>query len=422
MDHTREEHQIAQPKGACLKVMGVGGGGSNAVNGMAISNDIEMVEFIIANTDAQALAMSPISKCIQLGNRITKGLGAGSNPEIGRRAAEEDIEEITKHIQDADIVFLTAGMGGGTGSGAAPVIAQVAKELGILTVGIVTKPFIFEGKRRMRHAEEAIEQLKKHVDTLLIVPNQKLLEIVDPKISMLEAFSLSNDILKQAVKGISDIITKPGHINVDFADVRTIMKDMGMALMGIGSMEGENRAREAAIKAISSPLLEEVSIEGARGVLINITGNTDLGLHEIHEAAQVVYDLVSEDANIILGSVIDPTMGNNVMVTVIATGFENEHEERGVPRERVRTSSLYSEPAVAYAKGTKSSIHEKRESAQVEDSTGSQQGQGAGMHTGWYKPHSTLFSMQDFDTPSFVRFEKKTSLSLSDEEDIFKKK
>lgn len=318
------EDEKNKQTGACLKVIGVGGGGGNAINSMSQGDDMSMIEFMVANTDAQALQMSHIERQIQMGEKITKGLGAGSNPDVGRRAAEEDVEQIMSHIQGADILFLTAGMGGGTGSGGLPVIAQIAREMGILTVAIVTKPFTFEGKRRMRHAEEAIANLKQAVDTLLVVPNQKLLELVDPKISMLDAFSLSNDVLKQAIKGISDIITKSGHINVDFADVRSIMKDMGMALMGIGRVSGDDRARQAALKAINSPLLEDVSIEGARGVLINITGNTDLGLHEINEAAHVIYELVSEDANIILGSVIDSEMGDELMVTVIATGFDHQ--------------------------------------------------------------------------------------------------
>ena len=318
-----KEDSEQQKLGASLKIIGVGGAGGNAVNSMISSSDMEVASFMIANTDAQALSLSPAETKIQLGAKVTKGLGAGSNPEVGRRAAEEDLDEILQKIEGSDILFLTGGLGGGTGSGAVPVIANAARELGVLTVAIVTKPFMFEGRRRARIAEEAIKNLRTAVDTLIVVPNQRLLEIVDDKISMLDAFALSNDILKQAIKGISDIITKSGHINVDFADVRAIMKDMGMALMGTGKASGEKRAQEAAKKAISSPLLENISIEGAKGVLINITGNTDLGLYEINEAASLVYDLVSEDANIILGSVIDPDMGEEVMVTVIATGFES---------------------------------------------------------------------------------------------------
>jgi cell division protein FtsZ len=322
-----DRQQQEQKSGASLKVIGVGGAGGNAVTSMISSEEMNEVSFMIANTDAQALNLSPAQTKIQMGSKITKGLGTGSNPDIGRRAAEEDLDNILEKIEDTDILFLTGGLGGGTGSGALPVIAESAKEKGVLTVAIVTKPFIFEGRRRAKITEEAVKNLKATVDTLIIVPNQRLLEIADAKISMLDAFSLSNDILKQAIKGISDIITKSGHINVDFADVKTIMKDMGMAIMGTGKASGEYRAKEAATKAINSPLLENVSIEGAKGVLINISGNTDLGLYEINEAASLIYELVSEEANIILGSVIDPAMGDEIMVTVIATGFEEVQKQ-----------------------------------------------------------------------------------------------
>jgi cell division protein FtsZ len=314
--------EVSNQAGVKLKVIGIGGAGSNAVNSMIESGQLTDVEFIVANTDAQALSQSPAPYKIQLGKKITKGLGAGSNPDIGRRAAEEDFDTILDTLSNTDILFLTAGLGGGTGSGAISVIAQAAKELGILTVGVVTKPFLFEGKRRQRHAEDALKTLKSAVDTLITVPNQRLIEISDPNISMLNAFALSNDILQQAIKGISDIITRAGHINVDFADVRTIMKDTGMAIMGTGRATGNDRARNAALRAISSPLLENASIAGAKGVLINITGNEDLGLQEINEAASMVYEMVNPDANIILGSVIDTTMGTEIAVTVIATGLE----------------------------------------------------------------------------------------------------
>lgn len=313
--------------GACLKVIGVGGAGGNAVNSMVVGGEFQAVDFIVANTDAQALRLASAPCKIQLGAKITKGLGAGSNPDLGRRAAEEDLDTIVEQIMNADILFLTAGLGGGTGTGALPVITGAAKELGILTVAVVTKPFLFEGKRRLKFAEDAIRNLRGMVDTLIIVPNQRLLEVADPKISMLQAFAMSDDILKQAIKGISDIITKPGHINVDFADVKAIMKDMGMAIMGTGKAQGEGRARKAALNAIGSPLLENVSIAGARGVLINISGNQDLGLHEINEAATLIYEMVSEDANIILGSVIDDTLGDDIMVTVIATGFDSAQQQ-----------------------------------------------------------------------------------------------
>jgi cell division protein FtsZ len=379
--------------GACLKVIGVGGGGGNAVNSMAESPEMHMVEFVVANTDAQALETSVVKARVQLGDKITKGLGAGSNPDVGRRAAEEDLEGICSYIKGADILYLTAGMGGGTGSGALPVIANAAREMGVLTVAIVTKPFVFEGKRRMRHAEDAIKNLKESVDTLLVVPNQKLLETVDPKISMLDAFALSNNVLKQAIKGISDIIIKPGHINVDFADVRSIMKDMGLALMGMGRMQGEGRAREAALQAINSPLLEDVSIEGARGVLINITGNTDLGLHEINEAAEVVYDLVSEDANIILGSVIDPDMGDELMVTVIATGFDHGlrkdqaystfggHPQQRAPQQGYTAAPQHGQHHAAAPAQRVAPEHPKAPSEEI----------------------PSAFNMKDLDTPAFLR-------------------
>lgn len=309
--------------GASLKVIGIGGAGCNAVNWMVKAAELERVDFIVANTDAQSLELSSAQKKIHLGVKITKGLGAGSNPDLGRRAAEEDVDSILECLKGTDILFLTAGLGGGTGTGALPVIARAAKELGILTIAIVTKPFLFEGRRRLYFAEEAIKLLKNDVDTLLVVPNQRLLEISDKDISMLDAFGLSNDILKQAVKGISDIITKAGHINVDFADVRSIMKDMGMAIMGTGRASGQDRARKAALAAISSPLLEDVSVQGARGILINITGNENLGLYEINDAAMLLYEMVREDANIILGSVVDNNVGDEIVITVIATGFEH---------------------------------------------------------------------------------------------------
>ncbi len=389
--------------GACIKVFGIGGAGGNAVNSMINDSDIEAVEFIVANTDAQALEQSPATHKIQLGAKITKGLGAGANPDTGRRAAEEDLDEITKQSMDADILFLTAGLGGGTGSGALPVIAHSAKEMGVLTVAVVTKPFAFEGKRRMKHAEEAIKMLEGVVDTLIVVPNQRLLEIVDAKISMLDAFALSNNILKQAIKGISDIITKSGHINVDFADVKTIMKGMGMALMGTGKATGPSRAKEAALKAISSPLLENISIKGARGVLINITGNTDLGLYEINEAASLVYEMVSPDAEIILGSVIDNSIGDEVMVTVIATGVGVEKAATVNAASMVHAAPSYTAPMVKEMTLVKqvehmavapsehqAARHEKVEAAQQQD-----------------------YDMDDLDTPTFMR--KKQDQSRNEE-------
>ncbi|OGB97209.1 cell division protein FtsZ [candidate division TM6 bacterium RIFCSPHIGHO2_12_FULL_36_22] len=320
-----EEKKDYQPL-AKIKVIGVGGAGNNIVNSMIESN-IQDIEYIVANTDVQALQHSNASQKIQLGIKLTKGLGSGANPDIGRRAAEEDLDKVMNSVQDADIVFLTGGMGGGTGSGALAVVAKALREQGILTISIVTKPFLFEGKRRARIAEEAIIELKKQVDTLLILPNQKLLDVAGEDVSMLDAFSMINDVLKESVRGIAEIITKPGHINVDFADLKTIIKDMGLAVMGTGKASGPNRAKQAALDAISSPLLENMSIQGARGVLLNIIGGPSLKLHEINEAASIIYEQAAEDANIILGSVINPDMDQEVTVTIIATGFSKKDQD-----------------------------------------------------------------------------------------------
>ncbi|TMA34846.1 MAG: cell division protein FtsZ [Deltaproteobacteria bacterium] len=315
-------------EGARIKVVGVGGGGGNAVNTM-IAAGLPGVDFIAANTDAQALRanLSPVK--VQLGEQLTRGLGAGGNPSVGKNAAEEDVERLREHLGGADMIFITAGMGGGTGTGAAPVIARVAKELGSLTVGVVTKPFTFEGKRRMKQAEDGMRELKANVDTLIAIPNQRLLSVAGTKSPILETFKKADDVLLQAVRGISDLITVHGLINLDFADVRTIMSEMGMAMMGAAIAQGENRAAEAAQKAISSPLLEDVSIQGARGVLINITGGPDLTLHEVNEAATLIQEEADDDANIIFGAVIDESMGDEMRITVIATGF-GERIERAM--------------------------------------------------------------------------------------------
>jgi cell division protein FtsZ len=309
-----------------IKVIGIGGAGGNAVNSI-IESGCQGVSFVVANTDAQALETSKAQHKIQIGVKSTKGLGAGANPEIGKRAAEEDIEKVMDALGGADIVFVVAGMGGGTGSGGVSVIARALRERGILSIAIVTRPFDFEGKRRSLIANKAIENLKQDVDTLIIIPNQKLLEVTDESISMVDAFAMINDgILCQSVRGLSDIITKSGHINVDFADIRTIIKDRGLAVMGTGKASGEHRARNAAIQAISSPLLENMSVVGARGVLFNITGGKNLGLHEISQAASVVYEQAHEDANIIIGSVIDENLSDEVIVTIIATEFEKQEQ------------------------------------------------------------------------------------------------
>jgi len=315
---------------ARIKAVGVGGGGGNAINTM-IGADLQGVDFIVANTDLQALEGSGAEVRLQLGEKITKGLGAGANPEIGRQAALEDRDRLRDCLSGADMVFITAGMGGGTGTGGAPVIANVAREAGALAVGVVTKPFIFEGKKRMRQAEEGLRELKDNVDTLIVIPNQRLLSIAGKATTLLETFKMADSVLLQAVRGISDLIVTPGLINLDFADVRTVMVEMGFALMGAASASGENRAVEAAQKAISSPLLEDVSIHGAKGVLINITGGLDLSLHEVNEAASMIQNEAHDDANIIFGAVIDERLTDEIRITVIATGFgEKEKGKKSV--------------------------------------------------------------------------------------------
>jgi cell division protein FtsZ len=314
-------------EGARIKVVGVGGGGGNAVNTM-IAAGLPGVDFIAANTDAQALRANLATIKLQLGEKLTRGLGAGGNPEVGRRAAQEDVDRLREHLDGADMIFITAGMGGGTGTGAAPILAGVAKELGALTVGVVTKPFTFEGKRRQKQADDGLQELKANVDTLIAIPNQRLLSVAGRNSSILETFKKADDVLLQAVRGISDLITVHGLINLDFADVRAIMSEMGMAMMGAAIAQGENRAIEAAQKAISSPLLEDVSIEGARGVLVNITGGPDLTLHEVNEAISLIHEEADDEANIIFGAVIDESMGDEVRMTVIATGFGDSIEAR----------------------------------------------------------------------------------------------
>ncbi|WP_097025583.1 cell division protein FtsZ [Clostridium peptidivorans] len=332
LDFDVDVKQFAQ-----IKVIGCGGGGNNAVNRM-IKEGLKNVEFIAINTDKQALILSHASQKIQIGDKLTKGLGAGANPEIGQKAAEESKEEIAQAIKGADMVFITAGMGGGTGTGSAPVIAQIAKSMGILTVGVVTKPFPFEGRKRMLHAEMGVKNLKESVDTLVTIPNEKLLSIVDKKTSLVDAFKLADDVLRQGVQGVSDLITIPGLVNLDFADVRTIMTDKGLAHMGVGTGTGDNRAQEAAKEAISSPLLE-TSIVGATGVLLNITGGADLGLLEINEAAEIVQEAADPDANIIFGAVIDESLKEEIRITVIATGFETERIKKNNDSFSISTPS-----------------------------------------------------------------------------------
>jgi cell division protein FtsZ len=321
-EHDDQMDDIVPGRVANIKVIGVGGGGGNAVNRM-IASEVSGIEFWSINTDAQALTNTSATRRLQIGQKLTRGLGAGGNPAIGQKAAEESREEIAAALENADLVFITAGMGGGTGTGAAPIVAEVAKELGALTVGVITRPFMFEGRRRTSQAEQGIEALQSRVDTLIVIPNDKLLSVISEQTPVQEAFRIADDILRQGVQGISDIITIPGLVNVDFADVRAIMADAGSALMGIGIGSGKSRAREAANAAISSPLLES-SIEGAQGVVFNITGGHDLTLHEVNAAAETIYEVVDPNANIIFGAVIDERLQGEIRITVIATGFTTE--------------------------------------------------------------------------------------------------
>lgn len=386
---------------ARIKVIGAGGGGGNAVSTM-FREGVTGVEFIVANTDAQALKASPVPNRLQIGRQITKGLGAGGRPEIGRAAAQEDAETINTLLDGADMVFITAGMGGGTGTGAAPVIASIAKEMGALTVGVVTKPFSFEGKRRLSFAESGLMEFRKHVDTLITIPNQQLLSYVGKKMPAVEAFTIADGILCKAVKGISELITVGGLVNLDFADVQTIMSAKGMALMGTGVGRGDNRAIEAANSAINSPLLEDSSIEGAKGILINITGGPDLSLFEIDEAASLVTDSADNDAEIIFGAVIDETMKDTVMVTVIATGFKSAEEIKRADEFRLNEERM--DPA--RRDKVRSIVTERlgRQEAAADQPTFTRGGQG-----GQAKPQLRPIQIDktalddDLDIPTFIR-------------------
>jgi len=328
----------AYGQNAIIKVVGIGGGGGNAVNHM-MNSQIDGVDFICANTDAQALNNVSARTVIQLGNELTKGLGAGTNPEIGRQAAVDDRERIEQAMEGADMVFLTAGMGGGTGTGATPVFAEITKDMGILTVAIVTRPFPFEGKQRAAVAEKGIEELRQYVDSLITIPNEKLLPVLGREVSLVNAFNEANDVLYGAVQGIADLITRPGLINVDFADVRKVMSEMGLAMMGTGVATGENKAREAAEKAIASPLLEDVNLQGARGILVNITGGPDLALGEFDEVGNTVKEFASDDAVFVIGTVIDPELHEEIRVTVVATGLANAAAEQNETIRLVRTKT-----------------------------------------------------------------------------------
>jgi cell division protein FtsZ len=339
---TRKPQQPYVENVAQIKVLGIGGGGSNAVNRM-IEAGIQGVEFVAINTDAQALMLSQAPHRLRIGDKLTKGLGSGGNPDIGQKAAEESEEEIKALIKGADMVFVTAGIGGGTGTGAAPVIARVSREMGSLTIGVVTRPFSFEGTRRNRAADEGITRLKDHVDTMIVIPNDRLLQVVDKKASVESAFAVADDVLRQGIQGISELITVPGLINLDFADVRTIMSDGGAALMAIGRARGENRAQQAAEQAIHSALLD-VSIEGAQGILFNVTGGSDMTLFEVNEAAEIVRASAHPDANIIFGAVIDPSMADEIRITVIATGFDAAHMQRRPATTATQSTRLDGRP------------------------------------------------------------------------------
>jgi cell division protein FtsZ len=403
---------------ALIKVIGVGGGGSNAVNRM-IRAEMMGVEFISVNTDAQALLQSDAPHKIRIGDKMTRGLGAGADPNVGQRAAEEDSEKIYEALKDADMIFITAGMGGGTGSGAAPVIAEIAKDLGALTVGVVTKPFSFEGMRRKLVAEQYTELLKEKVDTLITIPNDRLREVVDKKTSIVDAFRVVDDVLRQGVQGISDLITVPGLINLDFADVKTIMRDAGSSMMGIGTGTGENRAVEAARSAVMSPLLE-VNITGARGILFNVTGGSDLGLFEVNEAAEVIKEAADAEANIIFGTVIDDRMRDEVKVTVIATGFDASRKPKQQSRFGAESATGVEQSLDERSREILAEIERDREQRQaLEDQMGTQspfartsereatevkapERQPLPVRPASLEPR-TSFGETDLDIPSFLR-------------------
>ncbi len=373
-----------------IKVIGVGGAGTNAVNRM-IATNMEGVEFIVANTDAQQLQQSLAPEKIQLGNKLTRGLGAGADPEIGREAANEDRDKLEKALQGADMVFITAGMGGGTGTGAAPIVAEIARDQGALVVGVVTKPFKVEGKRRMTRAEEGIQNLKGRVDTLITIPNDLLLKIIDKKTPIEDAFKLADDILRQGVQGIADLIMVTGIVNVDFADVKTVMKETGDALMGVGIGTGENKAMEAITMAVNSPLLEETSIHGARAVLINIAGGNDLSLHEVNEVTEVVTSQVDPDANIIFGTTVDPALDERIRVTVIATGFDRKKNMLSSPPKTVSDLNRETGTALTLIEGS-----QEKEAAKAEP--------GARTFSINYEQRRRKdFSQEDLEIPAFLR-------------------
>ncbi len=376
-----------------IKVIGVGGAGTNAVNRM-IATSLNGVEFVVANTDAQQLQHSLAPEKIQLGSKLTRGLGAGADPEIGREAANEDRDKIEKSLAGADMVFITAGMGGGTGTGAAPIVAEIAREQGALVVGVVTKPFKVEGKRRMTRAEEGIQNLKGRVDTLITIPNDLLLKIIDKKTPIEDAFKLADDILRQGVQGIADLIMVTGIVNVDFADVKTVMKETGDALMGVGIGTGENKAMEAITMAINSPLLEETSIQGSKAVLINVAGGNDLSLHEVNEVTDVVTSQVDPDANIILGTTVDPALDDKIRVTVIATGFDRKKNLLSHPGKKISDLDRQTGAALTLIEGSQEPEEKRAEPATAKARTFS---------LNYEQRRRRDFSQEDLEIPAFLR-------------------
>jgi cell division protein FtsZ len=381
MDTSKSSESFAR-----IKVVGVGGGGSNAVNRM-IAEGIQGVEFVAINTDAQALLLSNATTRVRIGDKLTRGLGAGGNPEVGRKAAEESAEELYNVLKGADMVFVTAGLGGGTGTGGAPIVAQIAKDVGALTIGVVTRPFTFEGGKRSSSAEQGMSKLKEHADTLIVIPNDRLLQIVDKKATLQDAFKLADDVLRQGIQGISELITVPGLINLDFADVRTIMSEGGAALMAVGKASGDDRARAAAEQAISSQLLD-ITIDGARGVLFNITGGPSMTLFEVNQAAALIRETSHPDVNMIFGAVIDPNMGDDVRITVIATGFERT----GVPRRAFATNQRSNESS------RPAGIPIARQQESVSVAAAPVQHQQSGNE---FRP--TTLNTDDLDIPTFLR-------------------
>ncbi|HSO10888.1 MAG TPA: cell division protein FtsZ [Anaerolineales bacterium] len=385
MDSTYKNRAEQQTEAfARIKVIGVGGGGSNAVNRM-IDEGIQGVEFVVANTDAQALMLTKATTRVRLGDKLTRGLGAGGDPEIGRKAAEESSDELYSVLKGADMVFVTAGMGGGTGTGAAPVVAQIAKESGALTIGVVTRPFTFEGMRRMQSADMGIGKFKEHADTLIAIPNDRLLQIADKRASLQDAFRLADDVLHQGIQGISELITIPGLINLDFADVRTIMSEGGAALMAVGTGSGDERAKKAAEDAISSKLLD-ITIDGARGVLFNVTGGPSMTLFEVNQAAAIIRETAHPDVNMIFGAVIDPNMGDDIRITVIATGFERASLPRRALERQPRTESKRTESPVFIRTTESVSVHADVQSGEAKSASS-----------------QPLINRDDLDVPTFLR-------------------